>query len=157
MRVGIGYDIHRLAEGRHLMLGGVQIPHHLGLVGHSDADVVLHAISDAILGAAALGDIGRHFPDNNPQYKNISSLILLKKVVGVLQEHGYCICQVDTVIIAEQPQLWPFIPKMRERIADALELGVSAVSLKAKTNEGLGQIGAQKAVAAYAVATIKHA
>ena len=126
MRVGMGYDVHRLAEGRNLILGGVQIPWEKGLLGHSDADVLIHAIMDALLGAAALGDIGRHFPDTDPAYEGISSVMLLKHVAELLQENGYGITNIDATIIAQKPKMAPHIPQMRENIADALGIGLSA-------------------------------
>ncbi|MDO5035993.1 MAG: 2-C-methyl-D-erythritol 2,4-cyclodiphosphate synthase [Porphyromonas sp.] len=140
-RVGIGYDIHRLAEGRELWLGGVQVPYHMGLVGHSDADVLLHAICDALLGAAALGDIGYHFPDTDPQYKGINSQRLLQEVAKLVRSEGYVVGNVDSVIVTEQPKLQAFIPEMRSVIANILEIPESDVSVKASTNERLGDIG----------------
>ena len=134
MRVGMGYDVHRLTEGRELILGGVKIPWEMGLLGHSDADVVVHAIMDAILGAAALRDIGRHFPDTDPQYKGISSILLLKKVGELLKEKGYSIVNIDATIIAQKPKLLPYMDTMIENVAEALELSAVKVYIKATTD-----------------------
>ena len=153
-RVGIGYDVHRLVEGRKLILGGVEVPYNLGLEGHSDADVLLHAIKDALLGAAALGDIGRHFPDSDPQYKGASSLILLAKVREILNQHGYKINNVDATIVAQKPKLASFIPEMNRNIAQTLEIAEGQVNVKATTTEGLGFAGQGEGIAAYAVASI---
>ena len=154
MRVGIGYDVHRLTEGRKLILGGVEIEHEVGLLGHSDADVLLHAISDALLGAAALGDIGKHFPDKDPQYKGISSLILLSHVGRLLTEHGYAVGNIDATIVAQAPKLAPHIDAMRSNIADALGIAVGQVGVKATTTEGLGFAGTKEGMASYAVALL---
>ncbi|MDW8107694.1 MAG: 2-C-methyl-D-erythritol 4-phosphate cytidylyltransferase, partial [Armatimonadota bacterium] len=154
VRVGIGYDIHRLTQGRALILGGVAIEYPLGLAGHSDADVVLHALCDALLGAAALGDIGHHFPNTDPRWKDASSLNLLAQVKTLLHAHGWQPLQVDATIIAEAPQLAPYIPAMRQRIAHTLGILPEQVSLKATTNEGMDAVGARHAIACYAVATI---
>ena len=151
MRVGIGYDVHRLTEGRKLILGGVEIEHEVGLLGHSDADVLLHAISDALLGAAALGDIGKHFPDKDPQYKGISSVILLSHVGRLLGEHGYAVGNIDATIVAQAPKLAPHIDKMRVNIADALGIEIGQVGVKATTTEGLGFAGTKEGMASYAV------
>ena len=151
MRVGIGHDVHRLAEGRDLILGGVQIPWEKGLLGHSDADVLIHAIMDALLGAAALGDIGRHFPDTDPAYEGISSVMLLKHVAELLQENGYGITNIDATIIAQKPKMAPHIPQMRENIADALGIGLSALNIKATTEEGLGFTGRGEGIASQAI------
>ncbi|MCI5528794.1 MAG: 2-C-methyl-D-erythritol 2,4-cyclodiphosphate synthase [Blautia sp.] len=151
MRVGMGYDVHRLAEGRDLILGGVQIPWEKGLLGHSDADVLIHAIMDALLGAAALGDIGRHFPDTDPAYEGISSVMLLKHVAELLQENGYGITNIDATIIAQKPKMAPHIPQMRENIADALGIGLSALNIKATTEEGLGFTGRGEGIASQAI------
>ena len=151
MRVGMGYDVHRLAEGRDLILGGVQIPWEKGLLGHSDADVLIHAIMDALLGAAALGDIGRHFPDTDPAYEGISSVMLLKHVAELLQENGYGITNIDATIIAQKPKMAPHIPQMRENIADALGIGLSALNIKATTEEGLGFTGGGEGIASQAI------
>ncbi|HGJ65854.1 TPA: 2-C-methyl-D-erythritol 2,4-cyclodiphosphate synthase [bacterium] len=155
MRIGIGYDIHRLEKNRDLVLGGVKIPYKLGLDGHSDADVLLHAISDALLGALALGDIGQHFPNTDPQYKGISSIILLEKVNSLIKEKGYITNNVDSVVIAEEPKLAPFIPAMRENIAKALNISAESVSIKATTAEKLGSIGQGKGISAEAVVSIR--
>lgn len=153
-RVGIGYDVHRLVEGRKLILGGVDVPYALGLDGHSDADVLLHAIKDALLGAAALGDIGRHFPDSDLQYKGASSLMLLDKVREILAQHGYRVNNVDATIVAQKPKLASFIPEMNKNIARTLEITEGQVNVKATTTEGLGFAGHGEGIAAYAVATI---
>ena len=154
MRIGHGYDVHRLVEGRKLILGGVEILHHKGLLGHSDADVLLHAISDALLGAATLGDIGMHFPDSDEKYKGADSLLLLKKVAEILRQEGYSVVNVDATVIAEAPKLSPHILQMRENIATAIGVGVSDVSVKATTEEGLGFTGAKEGIAAHAVCLI---
>ena len=151
MRVGMGHDVHRLAEGRDLILGGVQIPWEKGLLGHSDADVLIHAIMDALLGAAALGDIGRHFPDTDPAYEGISSVMLLKHVAELLQENGYGITNIDATIIAQKPKMAPHIPQRRENIADALGIGLSALNIKATTEEGLGFTGRGEGIASQAI------
>jgi len=149
-RIGNGYDIHRLEPGRKLILGGVEIPYHRGLLGHSDADVLLHAIMDAMLGAAALGDIGRHFPPGEPEYKNISSIELLKRVHSLIKE-SYTIANIDSVIMAEKPKLAGHILDMRLAIAHALDVDLKQVSVKATTMEGLGPVGEGAAIAASAV------
>ncbi len=151
MRIGTGYDVHRLVPERNLIVGGVKIPYEKGLLGHSDADVLLHAIMDALLGAAALGDIGLHFPDNDPAYKGISSLLLLKKTGELLLEKGYLIENIDSVIIAQEPKMRPYIEEMRKNIADVLEIEVEQVNVKATTEEGLGFTGAKEGIAASAV------
>ncbi len=151
MRIGMGYDVHRLVEGRPLVMGGVTIPYELGLLGHSDADVLLHAISDALLGAAALGDIGKHFPDTDPAYKGISSMILLEKVGKLLEEKLFFIENIDATIIAQAPKMRPYIDQMRENIAAALKLSVDQVNVKATTEEGLGFTGEGKGISAQAV------
>lgn len=150
-RIGIGYDIHRLVEGRRLFLGGVEIPYIKGLLGHSDADSLLHAICDAMLGAAACGDIGEHFPDTDPKYQDISSLELLKITADFLKEKGFTIRNIDAIVIAQEPCLVPFKKLIREKIAQALDLQEDCLNIKAKTNEGLGEIGAKEAIACYAV------
>ena len=155
MRVGIGYDIHRLAEGRELILGGVRVPFELGLAGHSDADVLVHSICDALLGALALGDIGQHFPDTDTQYRDISSLILLEKVNSLIQNRNFIVNNIDAVIIAQKPKLAKFIPGMRENIARTLGVDVGCVSVRATTNEGLDSIGQIKAIAAEAIVSVK--
>lgn len=155
-RIGIGYDIHRLVEGRKLFLGGVEIPYIKGLLGHSDADVLLHTISDALLGALGEGDIGEHFPDTDPKYQGISSSELLKKVAALVEKKGFLITNLDTVVIAEEPVLIPFKKQMQERIAALLGLKTGAVNIKAKTNEGLGEIGKKEAIASYAVVLLRE-
>lgn len=151
MRVGTGYDVHRLTEGRDLIIGGVKIPYEKGLLGHSDADVLLHAIMDAMLGAAALGDIGKHFPDSDPAYKGISSVLLLKKVGELLGEKGFLVENIDSTIIAQAPKMKPYIEDMRKNIAEALEMDLSCVNVKATTEEGLGFTGSGEGIAAQAV------
>jgi 2-C-methyl-D-erythritol 4-phosphate cytidylyltransferase/2-C-methyl-D-erythritol 2,4-cyclodiphosphate synthase len=152
MRIGIGEDTHRLTEGRRLVLGGVEIPFELGLLGHSDADALIHAIIDAMLGAAALGDIGGHFPDKDPAYKDISSLILLEKASGLLEEAGYEVVNIDATITAQQPKLAPYIPEMRKKIAEAISrIGIEDVSIKATTPEGLGPEGSLQSITVRAV------
>jgi 2-C-methyl-D-erythritol 2,4-cyclodiphosphate synthase len=151
MHVGFGYDVHRLVEGRKLVLGGVEIPFPQGLEGHSDADVLLHAICDGILGAMGDGDIGRHFPNTDPQFRGISSLRLLKMVAARMAERGLTVGNVDTTLIAEQPKIEPYIPEMLARIAETLEIQRQKVNIKATTSEGLGFVGAGKGMAAYAV------
>ena len=151
MRVGTGYDVHRLVEGRDLILGGVQIPFEKGLLGHSDADVILHAIMDALLGAAALGDIGQHFPDTDPAYEGCDSLELLRKVGKLLEEANYVIENIDSTIIAQRPKLMSYLPLMRENVAGALGLDISQVSIKATTEEHLGFTGAGEGISAQAV------
>ena len=141
MRIGMGYDVHKLVEERNLILGGVKIPYELGLLGHSDADVLLHAIMDALLGASALGDIGKHFPDTDPKYKGISSIELLKHVGNLLNTHNYKIGNIDATIIAQKPKMAPHIPKMRENIASALNISIDQINVKATTEEGLGFTG----------------
>lgn len=156
MRVGLGYDVHKLVEGRDLILGGVTIPWELGLLGHSDADVVVHAIMDALLGAAALRDIGRHFPDTDPQYKGISSILLLKKVGALLEENGYRIINIDATIIAQKPKLLPYIDTMIENVADALGLAADQVNIKATTEEGLGFTGTLQGISSQAICAIQE-
>lgn len=150
MRIGQGYDVHRFAENRKLILGGVEVPYEQGLLGHSDADVLTHAICDALLGAAALGDIGKHFPDNDPAYEGISSILLLEKCASLL-ESAYRIENIDATVIAQQPKLASFIPAMREKLASALSLPTDRVSVKATTEEGLGFTGRKEGIAATAV------
>lgn len=141
MRIGMGYDVHKLVKERDLILGGVKIPYELGLLGHSDADVLLHAIMDSLLGAAALGDIGKHFPDTDPKYKGISSIELLKHVGNLLSEHNYKIGNIDATIIAQRPKMAPHIPTIRENIASALNISIDQINVKATTEEGLGFTG----------------
>lgn len=153
-RVGTGYDVHRLVEGLPLWIGGERIEHTHGLLGHSDADVLLHAISDALLGAAALGDIGKHFPDTDPAYKGISSLKLLAHVGTLLKEHGYSVGNIDSTIVAQRPKMAPHIPLMRQNIADTLGISIDQVSVKATTTERLGFEGREEGISAQAVALI---
>lgn len=153
-RFGMGYDVHALVPDRKLILGGVEIPHTVGLLGHSDADVLLHAIADALLGAAALGDIGRHFPDTDPAYEGISSLLLLGHVASLLKEKGFSVGNIDATIVAQRPKLAPYIQKMNENIAHTLEIPLDCVNVKATTEEHLGFTGAEKGISAYAVAGI---
>ncbi len=155
MKVGIGYDVHKLCENRKLILGGVEIPHQLGLLGHSDADVLVHAIMDALLGACALGDIGKHFPDTDMQYKNISSIELLKHVGMLLKENNYTINNIDSIIVAQQPKVSPYIDSMRENIADALELDTDVVSVKATTTEQLGFEGRKEGISAHSIVSVE--
>lgn len=153
-RVGFGYDVHRFVPGRKLVLGGVEIPFDLGLIGHSDADVLLHAIMDALLGAAALGDIGRHFPDTDPRYKDNSSLLLLGHVGELLARHRFAIVNLDSTVVLEEPKIAPFVDQMRDQIAGALSIDAAQVSVKATTHEQLGFVGKREGVAAHAVASI---
>ena len=155
IRIGHGYDVHKLVEGRKLILGGVDIPHETGLLGHSDADVLLHAISDALLGAAALGDIGKLFPDTDDKYKGADSLVLLRKVGIHLRASGYDIVNIDATVIAQAPKLAPHIFEMRRRIAYALDMSIDAVNVKATTEEGLGFSGEKLGIAAHAVCIIE--
>ncbi|PIR17812.1 MAG: 2-C-methyl-D-erythritol 2,4-cyclodiphosphate synthase [Deltaproteobacteria bacterium CG11_big_fil_rev_8_21_14_0_20_49_13] len=155
MRVGIGYDIHRLVKGRKLILGGVEISHTHGLDGHSDADVIIHAIMDALLGAAALGDIGKHFPNTDAKYKGISSVELLKHVVKLITDHRSLITNIDAMVIAEAPKLAPHIEKMRENIAKACGIDIGQISIKSTTNEGVGFIGRNEGMAAQAVCLLR--
>ncbi|MGE5422342.1 MAG: 2-C-methyl-D-erythritol 2,4-cyclodiphosphate synthase [Ignavibacteriales bacterium] len=156
MRVGSGYDVHRLVEGRDLVIGGVKIPWDKGLLGHSDADVLVHAICDALLGAAGLGDIGRHFPDNDPNYHNIDSLILLRKTSLMLAERGFAVVNMDSTIIAEQPKMAPHIGVMRGRIADALQIDPTYINIKATTTEGLGFTGREEGIAAQSTVLLRR-
>ena len=157
MRIGHGYDVHRLAEGRKCIIGGVEIPHEKGLLGHSDADVLLHAIMDAVLGAMAAGDIGKLFPDNDPTYKGADSLVLTRRVAEVMVERGYRLGNVDATVIAQAPKLAPHIPAMRERIAEAFGVEVDRVSVKATTEERLGFTGSGEGIAAHAVCLLEEA
>lgn len=154
MRIGTGYDVHKLVEGRALILGGVTIPYELGLDGHSDADVIVHAIMDALLGAAALGDIGQHFPDTDPRYKGADSVKLLHEVGLILAAHGYSIENIDSTIIAQHPKLMSYLPEMRANVAKALNLSVDQVSIKATTEEHLGFTGRGEGISAQAVALL---
>lgn len=151
IRIGHGYDVHKLTEGRDLILGGVNIPHTLGLLGHSDADVLLHAIADSLLGALALGDIGKHFPDTDPRYKGADSLELLRHVVQLIHEKGYAVGNLDAVILAQKPKLAPHIDKMRENIASVCGVSVDCVSVKATTEERLGFTGREEGISAHCV------
>lgn len=154
MRVGMGYDVHRLTENRELILGGVKIPYEKGLLGHSDADVLIHAIMDALLGAAALGDIGKHFPDIDPEYKGISSIKLLEHVGRLIEEQLYVIGNIDATIIAQRPKMAPYIEQMRENVARALQLEIGQVNIKATTEEGLGFTGSGEGISSQAVACL---
>jgi len=153
-RTGIGYDVHAFAQDRKLILGGIEIPFEKGLAGHSDADVLLHAITDALLGSLALGDIGQHFPDTDSKYKNSDSSIFLKKANELINESGYSISNIDSVLTLERPKLAPFIPKMREKIAQILGININQVSVKATTTEKLGFVGREEGVAAFATVLI---
>ena len=154
MRVGMGYDVHKLVEGRDLIIGGVRIPHTLGLLGHSDADVLLHAIMVALLGAAGLGDIGKHFPDTDPQYKGISSMKLLSHVAELIRERGYVVENIDATIIAQKPKMRPHIPQMEENIAGALGISTDQVNVKATTEEGLGFTGTEEGISSQAICAL---
>ena len=153
-KVGIGYDIHRLVEGRKLFIGGIEIPYIKGLLGHSDGDVLLHAVCDALLGAAGKGDIGEHFPDTDPKYHNADSAKLLKVVKDLIEQEGFKISSIDTVVIAQEPALLPFKKQIKEKVAQILEIDADCLNIKAKTNEGLGELGRKEAIASYAVATL---
>ena len=154
MRIGTGYDVHKLVEGRKLIIGGVDIPHTLGLLGHSDADVLLHAITDAILGAAALGDIGLHFPDTDDEWKGADSLKLLSMAYDKVREKGYTLENIDATILAQKPKLRPYIDKMRHNIAHTLQVDIDCINIKATTEEGLGFTGKEEGIAAQAVALL---
>lgn len=156
MRVGMGYDVHRLTAGRKLILGGVEIPYGKGLLGHSDADVLVHAVMDALLGAAALGDIGKHFPDTDPEYEGISSIRLLEHVGRLLDEKGYVIENIDATIIAQRPKMRPYIDQMRENIAEALKIETDQVNVKATTEEGLGFTGSGEGISSQAVCALER-
>ena len=156
MRIGMGYDVHRLSAGRKLIMGGVDIPYEKGLLGHSDADVLVHAIMDALLGAAALGDIGSHFPDTDPAYEGISSIRLLEHVGKLLADSGYAIGNIDATIIAQKPKMWPHIDQMRENIASALKIRPDQVGVKATTEEGLGFTGSGAGISAHAVCLLEQ-
>lgn len=155
MRIGMGYDVHRLVEARKLILGGVEIPYEKGLLGHSDADVLLHAIMDALLGAAALGDIGKHFPDTDERYKGISSIVLLQHVAALLEEKCFVIENIDATIIAQRPKLLPYMGQMQKNVADALGIEIGRVNIKATTEEGLGFTGAGEGISAQAVCLLQ--
>ncbi len=155
MRIGFGYDVHRLVEDRKLILGGVEVPYEKGLLGHSDADVLVHALMDAMLGAAGMGDIGRHFPDNDDRYKGISSMILLQKVTELLTEAGYMVNNIDVTVVAQRPKLAGFIPQMEQNLADVLQVATDAVNVKATTTEKLGFEGEGLGISAYAVCSVE--
>ena len=155
-KIGHGYDLHRLVEGRALILGGVDIPYEKGLLGHSDADVLVHALMDALLGAVALGDIGKHFPDSDPKYKGISSILLLSEVKKIIEKEGFSLSNADVTVIAQKPKLLPYIYEMRKNIADTLECDISRISIKATTEEGLGATGTGEAIAAHAVCLLER-
>lgn len=155
MRIGFGYDSHRLEVGRRLVLGGIEIPYEKGLAGHSDADVLIHAVCDALLGAAGLGDIGRQFPDTDPAYRGISSLILLERVYGMAAAKGLRVCNVDATVLLEKPKLAPHLLTMCENIARVLRIAAGQVGVKAKTNEGMGEVGAGEGAAAFAVVLLE--
>lgn len=155
MRIGMGYDVHQLVAGRKLILGGIEIPHELGLLGHSDADVLVHAIMDGLLGALALGDIGKHFPDNDQTYEGADSMKLLEKVMFLIRERGYEVVNVDAVVMAERPKLRPYIDDMTSCIADALGVGAGQVSIKATTTEKLGFVGREEGIASQAVVLLE--
>ncbi len=157
IRVGIGYDVHALVENRPLMLGGIEIPYEKGLLGHSDADVLTHAIMDAILGSLALGDLGAHFPDTDQKYKGISSILLLEHVVKLIADLGYKVNNLDTIIVAQRPKLAPYIPLMREKLANSIGVEVSRISVKATTTEKLGFEGRQEGISAQAVVSVVEA
>lgn len=157
MRIGQGYDIHRLVEGRPLILGGIHLPYERGLLGHSDADVLTHAIIDALLGAAALGDIGHYFPPEDPRWKGADSIFLLEKVVGLVYDRGWQIANIDSVVVAEQPKLKPHLLDIRERLATAMGIAVEQINVKATTNEKLGPVGSGDAMASFAVALLTAA
>lgn len=155
MRIGLGYDVHRLVEGRDLIIGGVNIPYEKGLLGHSDADVLLHAIMDSLLGASALGDIGKHFPDTDPRFKGISSIKLLKEVGKLLSVNGYSINNIDATIIAQKPKMAPFIQQMRENIANALNINLNQINVKATTEEGLGFTGNGEGISSQSICLLQ--
>ncbi|MBQ7950506.1 MAG: 2-C-methyl-D-erythritol 2,4-cyclodiphosphate synthase [Clostridia bacterium] len=156
MRIGFGYDVHQLAPQRKLILGGVEIPHSLGLLGHSDADVLVHSIMDAMLGALALGDIGKHFPDTDSQYKNIDSMLLLKKVAEIIASEGYRVGNIDCTLCAQKPKLLPYIETMRQNIAGVLQTDVKNISVKATTTEKLGFVGKEEGISSYAVCLLQQ-
>lgn len=153
-RIGFGYDVHRLVEGRPLIIGGCRIPHPFGLLGHSDADVLIHAVMDAILGALAMGDIGQHFPDSDPDYKDADSLELLKKVMAWTKEKGFLLNNLDTTVVAQEPKLSPHIPDMKQKLSEILDLSADRLNIKATTSEGLGFTGRKEGIAAYAVVSL---
>ncbi len=155
IRIGNGYDVHKLVEERKLILGGVEVPYEKGLLGHSDADVLVHSIMDAMLGALALGDIGQHFPDNDSKYLNIDSMVLLEKVMGLIKERGYRIGNIDSIIVAQKPKLKDFLPKMRENIGKVLNVSIENISIKATTEEKLGFTGNGEGIKSYCVVLLK--
>lgn len=154
-RIGLGYDIHKLEDNRDLIVGGIKIPYEKGLLGHSDADVLIHAIIDAMFGALALGDIGTHFPDTDNEYKDVSSVLLLKRALQLIQDEGYTINNIDCNIIAQEPKMKPYIPKMREKLAKVLMIDVNLISIKAKTNEKMDAVGEKRAIEAQAVVMLR--
>ncbi len=156
MRVGFGYDVHKLVQGRPLILGGIEIPHETGLLGHSDADVLLHAICDAMIGAAAFGDIGTHFPDTSQEFRGISSMILLGRTAALLRERGFQLKNIDSTIVAQRPRLASYIPRMVEKVSNEIGLPAGCVNIKAKTTETLGFAGREEGIAAYAVALVEE-
>lgn len=156
MRIGMGYDVHKLIENKDLIIGGVYIPYKKGLLGHSDADVLIHAVMDSLLGAAALGDIGKHFPDNDPKYKDISSIKLLSHVTKIIKRKGYTIGNIDGIIIAQRPKIAPYIQEMRENLASTLEISLDQINIKATTTEGLGFAGKEEGIASYSVALLER-
>lgn len=155
IRIGHGYDVHKLVEGRKCIIGGVDIPHSKGLLGHSDADVLVHAVMDALIGAMGLGDIGKHFPDTDEKYRGISSISLLSNVYGMMQDNGYSVVNVDATVIAQKPKLLPYIEKMRSNIAFVLHVSIDAINIKATTEERLGFTGREEGISAHAVALIE--
>ena len=154
IRTGHGYDVHRFCEGRRLILGGTEIPYEMGLLGHSDADVLVHAVMDALLGAAALGDIGMHFPDNDEAYRGVDSIVLLKRVCELIAEKGYSVSNIDATVIAQKPKLRPYIDEMRQKLADAMGLDIDCISVKATTEEKLGFTGRLEGISAHSVCLI---
>lgn len=156
MRIGHGYDVHRFENGRRLILGGVQIPYPQGLAGHSDADVLTHAVMDALLGAAGLGDIGMHFPDTDDRFEGINSLILARETVALVQDAGYCICNIDSTLIAQAPKLSPYLPQMRKALSQALQINTNQINIKATTEEHLGFTGRKEGIAAHAVCLLER-
>ena len=154
LRTGIGFDVHAFAEGRKLILGGIEIPHSKGLIGHSDADALLHAVTDALLGSIALGDIGTHFPDDDPRYKNADSSVFLKKASELIRNRGYYVNNIDVVVLLQQPKIAPYIQKMREKISKVLDVGSERISIKATTTEKLGFVGREEGISVFAVATV---
>lgn len=156
MRIGHGYDVHRFESGRRLILGGVQIPYPQGLAGHSDADVLTHAVMDALLGAAGLGDIGMHFPDTDDRFEGINSLILARETVALVQDAGYCICNIDSTLIAQAPKLSPYLPQMRKALSQALQINTNQINIKATTEEHLGFTGRKEGIAAHAVCLLER-